>query len=121
MWVPSQVIEWFTALRKDADATADVAKEAILGFREDLAAVRAERDSLRNQLVAIQINADWLRVRFNELEKENKALLEKAYGIKLPVPEIQPSRNAQPALENFSFEDIGDDMARQLGLPTYDN
>ena|SRR3990167_2634562 len=121
MWVPAQVIEWFTALRNDADAHAEVSREALSSLREELAAVRADRDSLRQQLTASLINSDWFRLRFNELERENKALMEKAYNIKLPVPEILINKQVNPTIEQFSFDDMGDEMAAKLGFPVYGN
>ena len=120
MWVPAQVIDWFTALRKDADTNAEVAKEALSGLREDLAALRSERDALKQQLTAAQINSDWLRIRVNTLEVERAGLIEKAYNIKLPVPELQRAMKMDPTIEQFSFDDMGDEMARKLGFPVYD-
>jgi hypothetical protein len=56
--------------------------------REELAVVKAERDVLRTQLAIAQNNFDWLRVRVNTLEFERVGLMERAYSIKLPAPEI---------------------------------
>lgn len=101
-----------------------IAKDTVDTLRQDLATVRAERDSLKQQLLVAQTNFDWLRVRMNQVEFENKALMERAYGIKVPVPEITrvlPQIPADPAYDakSFSLDDMGDEMARKMGFPVY--
>ena|SRR5437867_1134482 len=111
MWVPSKVVDWFY-----------ISKQTVETLREDLAATRAERDSLKLQLASSQNHFDWLRIRVNALEVERAQLFEKAYGLKVPVPEIvRQTSPTQDALTQFSFDDMGDKMAKSLGLPTYDN
>jgi predicted nuclease with TOPRIM domain len=111
MWVPSAVVEWFHISKQTVDAQ-----------REELSAIRAERDSLKLQLASSQNHFDWLRIRVNTLEVERAQLIEKAYGLKIPVPEIvrQPVFPANP-IESFSFDDMGDEEAKKLGLPIYNN
>ena len=123
MWISNPVANWVTKLQHSADISAEVAKAAIQDLREELVAVRTERDSMRMELQSARVNIDWFRMRFNQLEAENKALVERAYDIKLPVPELQrvSTRTPESSLVNFSFSDMGDDMARKLGLPTYDD
>lgn len=113
MWIPSQVLSWFTTLNNAAGS----ASEALAYLREDLAAVRAERDVLRTQLVVAQTHFDWLRTRVNVLEAERVVLLDKAAGIKLAAPEFLRTSNPNPITEqNFSFEDLGDEAAKKFGL-----
>ena len=119
MFVPERVIEWFTDVRNDADSNAEVAKTAIADLREELSAVRAERDSLKLQNSISQNHFDWLRVRTNQLEVERAQLLEKAYGIKTPVPEIVRTSVAPIVFNSALFEDVGEKTARELGLPVY--
>lgn len=110
MWIPQLVVEYLK-----------VSKEAVDDIRGDLAVVRAERDALKIQLATSQTNFEWLRHKVNQLEFENKALIEKAYEIKLPVPELA---RRSPSMDMLSidqgFNDIGEELARQLGLPTYE-
>lgn len=122
MWISNPVANWVSKLQQTADTSAEVAKAAIQDLREELVAVRTERDSMRMELQSARVNIDWFRMRFNQLEAENKALVERAYDIKLPVPELQrvSTRTPENSIANFSFDDMGDDMARRLGLPTYD-
>lgn len=105
MWVPKPLVD-------------------ILGFaKEDLAAMRAENRLLTSQLIIAQTHLDWFRLKVNDLEYQNKALLEKAYGIKVPAPEIvrsAPTLDPSYDPRNFSFEDIGEDVARLVGQPSYD-
>jgi hypothetical protein len=122
MWVPKQVIEWFSSMRDVAETNAVVSIEALNQYRAQLAAITAERDTLKIQLAVQNNHFDWLRMRVNTLEVERSGLVEKAYGIKLPIPEIVRTVTDRPSLDekNFSFEDVGKDMARTLGLPDYD-
>lgn len=121
MFVPREVITWFTALRQDADSNAEVAKQALSNLSEELAAVRADRDALKLQLSTAQNHFDWLRVRVNVLEVERAQLVEKAYGIRVPVPEVVRTPVVGPDFNSDIFSDIGDTVAKQFGLPTYDS
>ncbi len=62
--------------------------EEVKRLREDLAAVRAERDALKVQASVAQNNFEWARNRLNSLELEKAALLAKAFNVTVPVPEI---------------------------------
>jgi len=110
MWVPASVVEWF-----------HISKQAVDSQREELAALRAERDMLRLQLASSQNHFDWLRIRVNTLEVERAQLIEKAYGMKIPVPEIVRPAKSPLELNSDMFNDMGDDLAKQVGLPTYGN
>ena len=95
MWLPNKVYDLF-----------QVSKESVNALREELAAVRAERDSLRTQLSVANNHFDWLRLKTNQLELERAGLLEKATGIKTAVPEIvRTPTNMDNMLNQFSFED----------------
>ena len=102
----------------------EVAKESVDSIREELAATRAERDSLKAQLSIAQNNAEWIRKQINMLQFERTALLQKAYGISVPTPEIvqtfAPQTKADAMTGDMSiFDDIGDEVAKKLGLPVY--
>ena len=108
MWVPNSLIDLFHIGRSTVD-----------GLREELSAVRAERDALKLQSSISQNHFDWLRVRTNQLEFERAQLLEKAYGIKTPIPEIVRTSVSPIEFNNALFEDVGEKTARELGLPVY--
>ena len=110
MWFNNKVFDLF-----------EVAKSSVEGLREDLAVVRAERDLLKQQLATSQNHFDWLRGRINVLEVERAQLIEKAYGIKIPVPEIVRTPLFPPDMNTALFEDMGDDEAKKLGFPIYGN
>jgi len=123
MWVPSKVIDWFTTLQDAADVNSETASAALQDLREELSAVRAERDALKLQMTVSQTNFDWLRMQVNTLQMERTALMEKAYGIKIPAPELVRTpiiEDPNMTEKNFSFEDLGDNIAKALGYPTYD-
>lgn len=110
MWIPSKLVSWF-------DATVNTAND----LREELAATKAELAATQKDLVSTKVNLDWLRVQYNQVQLERAALMEKVYGIRTNVPQLQVSvpQATLPNLEDFSFEDMGDDKARELGFPTF--
>ena len=111
MWLSSKI---FSIL--------EVSKESVDSLRQELSAIRAERDTLKHQLTVTQTQFDWLRLRVNQLEFERAQLLEKATGVKTTIPEIirQPSQ-VDNMINAFSFEDVGDDVAKKLGLPLFNS
>ena len=118
MWISAEVATWVSDLKKSADVQADIAKQALSDLREELASIRSERDMLKAELTAARINSDWLRLQFNQLQAENKALLERAYGIRVPVPELV-SKTEKTFDLHALFNDVGDDEASRLGMPVY--
>lgn len=98
-----------------------ISKDTVDALRTDLATIRAELLLTKDQLSKSQITSDWLRMKVNQLEYQNAALLEKAYNVKLPVPEIARRQVPDPATDekNFSFDDLGDEVARKFGMPVY--
>ncbi len=111
MWVPKALVELFSLTRDTVNST-----------KEELAAVRAERDALQRQLNITQVNFDWIRMQINTLQLERTALIEKCYNIKLPAPEIvrTPVVGAEARLDEFTFDDLGDKLAARLGFPMHD-
>jgi len=110
MWVPKSVVSWF-----------NISLDTVNTLREENAALKAENDSIGKELQSTKINLDWLRVQFNQLQLERTALLEKAYNIKVPTPELVARAKVPSTFEDFSYEDMGDKMASLVGLPTYDS
>lgn len=112
MWVPKAVVDWF-----------QISKDSVDELRTKLAAAEAENSTLKTQLAVAQTNFDWLRIKVNSLEFEKAALIERAYNIKLPAPEITrtPVVGSEPSTIDFSYDDIGDELAKKFGLPVYDS
>ena len=108
MWIPNRAFELF-----------HISKDTVNTLREDLAAIRVERDGLKSQLATTQANLEWMRVRVNALEFERAQLLEKAYGVKVPVPEVVRSQATPLPFSSAIFEDMGEHTAKELGFPTY--
>jgi hypothetical protein len=122
MWISEKVVDWFTSMKNVAELNAAVSVEAINGLREELAAVRADRDALKLQVAISSNHFDWLRLRVNTLEAERAQLIEKAYGIRIPAPELVRTPVVGDGAESdkqFTFDDIGEDLARKLGLASY--
>jgi hypothetical protein len=108
VWINKSIIDWFK-----------ISQTAFDELKADNAALKTERDLLERQLQVSTIQADWYRNQINILQQERSALLEKAYNIKVPTPLLVSQPKPDPNLNDFSFEDIGDEMARKLGLPVY--
>lgn len=109
MWIPARLLDWL-----------HVSKDTVSALREDLASVRTERDSLKQQVLVAQNNFDWVKQRVFQLEVERGQLLERAYGIKTVVPEVVRKSAVEPLrIDANLFEDVGEDVARELGLPAY--
>lgn len=108
-------------LPKSVFGILEVAKDTVDGTKRELAVAIAENVLLKQQLTKADLQLDFLRMKVNQLEAQNAALLDKAYGVKVPVPEIARKPKApSPDGVNFDFfNDVGDEMARKLGLPTY--
>lgn len=111
MWVPKAVLDWF-----------QISKDTVDHLRSDLAATSAELSTLRIEHASLKVQNDWFRIKVNQLEAQNAALLEKAYNIKVPVPELTRASGVihSTPIESISFEDMGDELARQQGFPAYD-
>lgn len=110
MWVSQHVKDWFK-----------VSHQAYEDLKVANAALQAELTALKLQAERDRINFDWMRMRVNALEFENKALMQKAYNISLPAPELTTRTAQVPEPYDFSFNDVGDVMAKQLGLNIFDS
>jgi chromosome segregation ATPase len=108
MWLPDKSFDLFR-----------ISKDTVDFMREELASLKAERDGLKTQLANTQANFEWLRVKVNSLEMERASLLEKVYGMKIPVPEIARQPVVPQGFNSDLFEDVGEKMAKELGFPTY--
>lgn len=109
MWIPSKLMPWL-----------EVSKVAYEDLKTENAVLKAELASTKTDLAATRINADWFRMKINDLELTNKALLEKAYDIRLPVPTIVREDTAYHdpnpyKLPQALFEHIDEETAKALG------
>jgi FtsZ-binding cell division protein ZapB len=107
-------------LSKDLVGFFQISHDTVSSLRSEVAALKAENGSLRHENATLKTHFDWLRTKVNALELERAGLLEKAYNIKLPVPEIaRQTHQVEP--DAFSFEDLGDALAKKYGLPTFEH
>lgn len=90
-----------------------------------LARVKAEETAkaFQESNKGLQVTLDWLRVRVTQIEKERAIMIERFYGVKIPVPEIMkapdPFEN-HPLNEGMNFEGLSDTEAQKLGI-SYDH
>jgi hypothetical protein len=105
---------------------------------ERIVVLETEKTALTQQLAALRASFEWLTQHVNRLERERAVLLQRVLGVTLPVPEIgrasEPDRvgvatpPTAPTQPDYSttiaglqalgaaFEDVGDELAAQLGL-----
>lgn len=108
MWLSKTVVSWL-----------DVSLDTVRSLREEVEVLRAENALLKSDLQATRINSDWFRLKVNDLEVTNKALMERAYNVKLPVPQVVKAQEVAVnpyKLPEALFEHIDDDTAKSLGI-----
>lgn len=89
--------------------------EDLRELKAELAVSRAENVLLRTQLATAQANFEWIRSRVNALEYERSGLMQKAYNISLPAPEIVRTEKDIKGFEPSSlFDSIPEDIAEEL-------
>ena len=74
---------------------------------------------LRARIAATDVTLDWLRIRCTQLERERATMIERYTGVKIDVPVIAraPEQTTPEILnEAAMFDDVGDEVARQLGI-----
>jgi hypothetical protein len=108
MWMPQRVVDWL-----------NISLDSVKSLREENAVIKAKLEILQGELTSSKINLDWLRIQYNQIQNERAELMSKVYGIKTPVPELKRDRTRPPSIEEFNFDDIGDEVASRLGLPHY--
>lgn len=95
MWFPSKA---FDVLK--------IATESVQALREENSSLKAKLASIETELIGVKINSDWLRLQVNQLQLERTGLIEKAYSIRLPVPELQKApRMPKDIFSQALFED----------------
>ena len=82
-----------------------------------------QRHEQKAALAVAQTNFEWARLRMNQLEGERSQLF--AHVLKIPLAPMVVDREPAPSLgsglpiglgADVSFEDMGDDMAKSMGL-----
>ena len=68
--------------------------------------------------VNAQLNAhiEWMRVRLTQLEFERAQLLKRYMNIDIPTPSFEAPADHPDPNETFSFNDVGDEIAKKLGI-----
>lgn len=80
---------------------------------------RGARAVLEQRIIAMDTTMDWLRVRVNQLELERAQMIYNYTGVKVPTPQVKredPTDQEQLLAAASGFEDIGDEMAKKLGI-----
>jgi hypothetical protein len=88
-------------------------------LRDKLVAAEAEARGQAGALRTVQANFDFMRVRLNQLEQERAILIERMFGVKVPVPQIEKAPtpfDENKFNETFSFDGLDDSTAAALGI-----
>ena len=85
------------------------------------ARMQGERDAMQRQVDAQKTNQDWMVLRLTQLEHERAQLLYRYMDVKVTVPTVELDVPVTPATSAIgsdlpSFNDVGDDEAKKLGL-----
>lgn len=104
---------------RNVAALFEISKETVQDLKVEVEALRRENTSLSADLLSSKTHLDWLKIQFNQLQTERALLLDKLYGIAPPVPQLMQAPPPPTAFEEFSFNDMGDALAREIGLPIY--
>lgn len=107
-------------LSKDLVGFFQISQDYVRELQVNLSKAQAENDVLRHENATLKTHFDWLRTKVNGLELERAGLLEKAYNIKLPAPEIARTHAPKPEPDAL-FDDMGDMMAKKFGLPVFEH
>ena len=80
-----------------------------------------EAQAMQRQVDAQKTSLDWMIHRMTQLEHERAALIYRYMDIKITVPELVPDtpvtdQTSQIGNDLPSFNDVGDDEAKKLGL-----
>lgn len=109
-----------TTTRELLDTIGDLRKD-VHDAHVELARVQTQLAERTAQLAVAQTNFEWARLRMNQLEHERSQLF--AHVLKIPLAPMVVDREPAPPAgipfglgADMSFEDIGDDAARALGL-----
>lgn len=110
MWVSDRLFGFF-----------QISQEAFVDLKTRNAELTAELAATKSELAKVNSHFDWLTKRVNSLEFERSALLKSAFNVNVPAPEIAREPYIDPTFnpKEFSFEDVGDELAKKFGLPTY--
>lgn len=106
MWLSEKLVTLF-----------EISRDTVQDLKTEVATLKALNAQLQADLTSTRITSDWLRHKINDLEAQNKGLLEKAYNVKLPIPVIEraaPTPNPYK-LPLALFEHIDEDTAKALG------
>lgn len=85
----------------------------------ELVKAREEARAVTNASRSMETSLDWLRVRVTQMEKERAVMIERFYGVKIPVPEIMKAPDpfeSHPLNAGLSFEGVSDAEATALGI-----
>ena len=102
-----------------------LSKRAYTDLYNEWQKCKAEGEAQSRATVGLRESNNWLMLRVTAMEKERAVLIERMFGVKIPVPEISPAPSELPNpfgqsgplndLANL-FNDMSDEDAQRLGI-----
>lgn len=83
------------------------------------AEAKGKATALDIRITAMDTMMDWFRVRLTQLEKERAQLIHRYTGVVIETPVFakEPEKPIEQILsEVSSFDDVGDEVAKRLGI-----
>ena len=81
---------------------------------------RGELSALQTRFAAQDAMVDWFRIRLTQLEKERAQMILKYTGVAIETPVFAKEPETQPIDqvlgEVSTFDDVGDEIAKRLGI-----
>ena len=94
-----------------------ISRQSYDDLREEVIQARSIAKVTEAANTQLRAHMDWLQIRLTELSMERAQLLKRYMNIDVAVPTFDhtPAEQVNPN-QTSSFEDMGDDLAREQGI-----
>ncbi len=97
-----------------------IGRDLFIGLVEKESKARGELAALQTRFAAQDSMVDWFRIRLTQLEKERAQMILKYTGVAIETPvfakEPEQTPLDQVLGEVSTFDDVGDEVAKRLGI-----
>lgn len=94
-------------------------RATFMGLVQGEAKSRGELAALQTRFASQDAMCDWFRIRLTQLEKERAQMIKQYTGVIIETPVFAKEDKApieQVLSEVSTFDDVGDDIAKRLGI-----
>ena len=97
-----------------------IKQDKVMELVSQAAIAKGELASLQARFAAQDAMVDWFRIRLTQLEKERAIMVKNYTGVVLETPVFAKEPETQPIDqvlgEVSTFDDVGDEIAKRLGI-----